>query len=735
MESVEPPPPKVRRINKTSKIRVSECIREFELPIQFPSVVLGHKPVAKEYSLTPSNTVLQSTETQLQTIDIKKKGGKGKNIKLFECPDEKIVHQISSQTVLNGSKNVNKTISSSATTSKIKSIKTLPISALQTIDSKKAQHIGSVTSSSLVKNTDSISKVKTLKLKGPDGKDLGEFQVELVDGPEKMIKRKFISIPSNLLPSKIDSQENEVVSSTQAEPVVSYSVKDVQYPGSVYQEPRIEKIGIDAGSKVKIVSNVSLNRLPGNEVTKIIQGKQMIQKIFSNTTFEQPAITTKVNNPWIKIDKSKMVVADNISTLKNNSQTNTQKVLYLKPEDHPYLKNITESGKPIALKPVKLKSLNLKTNGEKIDNMEVVNFTGTDGLTGYKNGDMDEELEKDDNPIIDTNRKLDIVSTSTKKGVKVILPKEPAKITRQISSEGSSEMESLVFSDNEIDFLDTEFLNEHEDSIEEEKSKNSSRKNKSKRRKKNSTESNSEKDSPNNDSTVDMSIVERALASVKDKSLREEALKVLASCKLGADRQIPIRPASDTISVRDTTCQTNIFGNLDPDCEEFVEVQKSEKELRRIDKTVRDSEMAFKSFHYVSTPVKENEDDNNFAKQLDKIIMDLDINQEEKKEVTNIKNVLDRPIQSTEKINRVKKQAVEDIKMLTTHDENGLTGLHHAVMKDDTRTVRRLLVILRITKNNADMRTHDNRVSFSLLKLYKNSKNTFFYMIKLFIKL
>lgn len=659
MESVEPTPPKVRRMTKHAAMHVSECVREFKLPVHYPGLALGHKPVSKEHTLTPSMTVLKTTETEPQTIDVGKKISKGKNVQLVECIDKKVVHQISSDKVLSGT---NRSISSPS--SNIKTLKNLPVVPM---------------SNSLAVNYNNVAKLKTLKLKSPDGKDLGEFQVELLDFKNQVQKRKLITIPTSALTSKDES--DNLVTSTQNEPIVSYSMKDVQYPGLIYQEPRIEKLENDLSSKVKIVSNVSLNKLPADDLSKIIQGKQMIKTIFSNTPFEPPTISTKTDE-------------------------NSKKLLYLKTDEHPYLKSITKTGKPIALKPVKLKSLTLNLKPSEINDPIF-----TSGLSGYKNGDMDEdcedesenggEIEKIDSPTNEKEgetqnskrewKKLEY--TLTKKNVMVMLPKVPPNKKLMTNRRQSSES-SLTTS--EEDFISPE-------SPKQSKSRNTRGKNSDKKRKEN------HEDAEFNQS-VDISIVERALASVKDKTLRDEALKILASCKLGIERQIPIRPPSNEISVRDTVTQTDIFGNLDRECEEFIEVKKSEKGVKRINKIMRDS-IAFKSLNSNVNPVKNYEAENDFSSQLDKMIMELDIDSNEKQEMTKIKNVLERPMQSVEKMNRVQKQIIDDIKSMEICDENGFTGLHKAIVRDDIKAVKRLLMIMPMTKNNIDAKSYDNRVS------------------------
>lgn len=714
MESTEPPAPKVRRINKQPPMHVSECVRQFKLPKHFPSLALGHKPVPTEHTLS-SNSVAKNMETQSQIND-----------------SEKL--------------NINKTSNSS--------------SILKTINKP-------ITINSLGNNVNGKSTLKTLKLKSPDGKDLGEIKVKLLDTPNQTLKRKLITIPKSVIPAITQND-------TQTEPVVSYSMKDVQYPGSIYQEPRIEKVGQDLLNKVKIISNVSLNKLPAEDLSKIIQGKQMIHKMFSNTPFEPPTVSTsKINNPWIKMDTNKVILTNSDSKKNNNLEKN---LVYLKPEDHPYLKNITKSGKPIALKPVKLKSLSLNLNTNEETNISETNFISAGGLSGYDNGDMDEHCNDEMSVMIKNSeeKKLDnsknndeifserkenkedlkndkvptespvrewkkLKYTLTKKNVMVMLPKVPSKkiITNLPSSESGSDFGNLAISDDDpTDPTDSNNDEEEEDDDDDDDFNKQIAKNNKPKKNNNSKKSNLNQKSKkiDNESNVDMSIVERALAHVKDKNLREEALKVLATCKLGVERQIPIRSPSNEISIRETSCQTNIFGNLDPYCEEFIEVQESEKNIKKINKTIKDRSIAFKSLNYIVTPMKEKEEKSNFAIELDKIIMDLNINSEEKQEVENMKNILDRPIQSTEKINRVSKQIVEDIKLLQTHDESGLTGLHKAVMRNDIKSIKRLLMILRVTKNDVDIKTHENRVSFIMKLVIKQKIYLQFYILTLFFK-
>ena len=745
MEVPEVTPPKIRRIQRNTNLYVSECVREFSLPVQFPSLVAGHKPVAREHTLKSPKTFRTFSELPMVLTNIPRNSNnisvanKSRSLhRVIHCPEEKVI-RVSSPSGSHEIKNVTKPTSTPIFSNGIKIIQKASSSHLLTSSSKNP-----VSST----NGDLQTKLQKVKLHRPDGTDLGEFQVKLL-GQQGNLKRKFVTISKNAS-LKDDNQGSAVVSSTQSESMVSYSINDVQYPGMIYQEPRISKVGGESTSKPNIISQISVKGAAGAPIGQVMKNLQSQVVSIKNSQANGSVDFKPV--PFIKVDPKKIIISrkDSESSLTNLKCKN---LVYLKPEDHPYLKNISQCGKPISLKPLNLKTLSLsKDSPEGKKSSDVSKSTGTGGLQYFQNGDMDEEienveltkvydLETEERHLMHVGQQkqhqLEQSSLNGKKNVIVRMPKRAGvEFSRQSYSGSSSDMGSLQYSDEEDELessetLDTDdsidqgllqrnkFIKNEEPSVVRNKVHKVIRQRSLKKEKmENLMKKSAENAWEDNDGSPDMSILERALASVKNKSLREEALKVLATCKLGGERQVPIRPPSDTISVRETMTQTNIFGNLDRDCEEFIEVKEEAKGIRRVEKGQRNHSLVSKSLNTILTPVVENHTDQ-YVKQLDSMLGKFDHNIAGVQEVKQIKEVLNKPIRSNERINQIKTQIQKDVKMLTNYDENGLLGLHKAVMEDNNIAVKRLLMILKICKKSVDMKTLDGKVSFFELIYFK----------------
>ncbi|XP_033221669.1 uncharacterized protein LOC117175928 [Belonocnema kinseyi] len=715
MEELEVIPPKLRRVQ--SRMHVSECVRKFTLPQQFPSTVVGHTPVPREHSISSPNPSRNVTENSTLATTNKRKSIQ----RLMQCPEEKsssikapsvterALALPGSQTVATiNKKNIIRRfirphkiiqVSSPSAANEVKIVQK-PISAptfsngMKIIQKASSSHLLSGFKNPVSSTIgEPQTKLQKLKLKSPDGKDLGEFEVQVVEQQVgNHLKRKLVTV-SKHVPKKDESQGSAVVSSTQGESMVAYSTNDVQYPGMIYQEPRIGKVGSEP-TKPNIISQISLRGTAGVPIGQVMKNLQ--HKVI---TIEKSNVHPSTI-PWIKMDAKRV-------------SSNGKKVLYLQHDEHPYLKNITHPGKPISLKPlksIKLQSMGLGKKAAVEENSDL--SMGTGGLKFFQNGDFDEEFE--DGELKNYVERNLIQVEQGKKNV-------PAGTSsRQSYSGSSSDMGSLQYSDEE-DEPGSSDTPDTDDSLEsfrrpeaEEPPERNLHKSRQRIPEKIKVENLVQKSAENGEGSSDMRILERALASVKDKSLREEALKVLATCKLGSERYVPVRPPPDSISVRETTTQTNIFGSLEPNCEEFVEVKEEVKGLRRIKKEQRNPSLFSKSCNAILTPVDENHTGDQYTKQLDSMLGNLDLDMAGVQEVNQIKEVLNKPFRSNERMNRIRNQIQKDVKMLSDYDENGLMGLHKAVMEDNSVAVKRLLMILKISKKDVDMKTLDGKTSLEL---------------------
>jgi len=88
------------------------------------------------------------------------------------------------------------------------------------------------------------------------------------------------------------------------------------------------------------------------------------------------------------------------------------------------------------------------------------------------------------------------------------------------------------------------------------------------------------KDLPQKNLSDRLNIIKKAMDSVKDNELRDLALKALADCGIGIERYVPIRPPEDYKAVHDTQVQTIVFGLLDP--KSFILINKDLNDIHRL---------------------------------------------------------------------------------------------------------------------------------------------------------
>lgn len=198
-----------------------------------------------------------------------------------------------------------------------------------------------------------------------------------------------------------------------------------------------------------------------------------------------------------------------------------------------------------------------------------------------------------------------------------------------------------------------------------------------------------------------LSIVANALNQLDDEEIRNRALQALAECGLGFERFIPTKPPLDQTCIRDTGTQTNVFGIIDRnndfirvtgDTDSLVRLQEIERQIivddTKITKKITNEELEF-------------------TQKLDEMLGSRWVN---KNSVEQIKDLL--------KVDPLVEKAYtlleRDFKNCKIYDKKGLLNIHKAVLKDQERTVKRQITVLRSCKESVDILTEDGRVKTSI---------------------
>lgn len=221
------------------------------------------------------------------------------------------------------------------------------------------------------------------------------------------------------------------------------------------------------------------------------------------------------------------------------------------------------------------------------------------------------------------------------------------------------------------------------------------------------------KNLPQNDDDLSdrLNIIKKAMDSVKDNELRELALKALSDCGIGIERYIPIRPPENHKIVHDTQVQTLVFGLLDP--KSFILINKDLKDIPRINQiTLHDmpeENLFADNLH--------SNNNFNLSKDLDNVIeqgespFDLDNFMEQFfKENSNAFKMKETLSKTRVRCNSILEHLQRDFEHIKRYDQKGMLNIHNAVLSDNVYLVRRQLMVLEHCKQSVDILTKDGMV-------------------------
>ncbi|XP_012523906.1 uncharacterized protein LOC105829526 [Monomorium pharaonis] len=212
-----------------------------------------------------------------------------------------------------------------------------------------------------------------------------------------------------------------------------------------------------------------------------------------------------------------------------------------------------------------------------------------------------------------------------------------------------------------------------------------------------------------------LSIIRKAMDSVKDNTLREQALKALADCGVGIERYVPIRP-KDHKAMHDTQVQTVVFGLLDP--KTFVLINKDLDNIHRL------NQITLHDIPDDQNLLQDNSHSNNLVSKDPDVVdqsipFDLDNFMEEfLKEESNTLKMKETLSSTRVRCNSLLESLQKDFESVKRFDQNGRLNIHNAVISDNVNLVQRQLIVLKHSKQSVDILTEDGMTSLELAIKY-----------------
>ncbi|XP_046614883.1 uncharacterized protein LOC124302605 isoform X1 [Neodiprion virginianus] len=211
----------------------------------------------------------------------------------------------------------------------------------------------------------------------------------------------------------------------------------------------------------------------------------------------------------------------------------------------------------------------------------------------------------------------------------------------------------------------------------------------------------------------DLDIIEKALSTLPDQVLREKALKALADCGIGLKRDVPVPP---TVSVSDSETQTTVFSLLEP--KTFLEYNENLPTLKRLEvnqisDTILQLQHENRLLPGCTQQWTNNACVNTQTNVLPEDFLDFcnDFLDEPTSSVHQIQKVLSKP---DIKISKIVEQLQKDFQAATSFDNQGMMGIHRAVLSENITEVRRQLIVLKAVKQSVDVLTECGKTSLEL---------------------
>ena len=577
--------------------------------------------------------------------------------------------------------------------------------------------------------------LQKLKLKLPDGRDVGEVKIVL-PGHDEKFQSKLVTM------SKIGQK---------TEKPISWTLKS-ESPAEI-TKPKIKTV-------TRIINNSITSEGDSKEIDKSNSPKMTVQifnkshDIFGSSIQDNKTILTNIKkNSCVdecESNKQKRIVqrsdSDMLRTFimenpgmivdKQNGQSKvitfkklsgSKKVIMMQ-KDHQIMKPISEN--PISLKSAtqnSLSNLHITKSLEKISFKSSINgsfirkrdSSSLEHLNSQKSKQArveinleNEHLENHNGELIDSEQNSlksidsskEISNSTSRKNITVFVPNVAADEKKKKLNSNTQEFiqadedNIICVSDNEIVSKNTDFGENFIHKKSEPTKKNNLNINKTP----------NDNNVKSQDFLDKFDILKKAVLSVQDANLRAEALRALKDCGIKVKKSIPINRPAATKIINESASQTEVFSLLKN--EEFIQITEDTDDLIKIKQSRK----------LMKQPINTL----NIKNQNSKFYSELNQN----KFRTDLDNVLERVFPGNKGIMDVKeafvqkkiacakiilKQLKMDFMAAKNHDSDGLLGIHKAIMNDDVQEVQKHVLMLKAAQQTIDVGTaDDNKVMF-----------------------
>lgn len=674
MEAAREVPPKKPKLKQS--LQLSECIRQFELPQQYPSTTTER---ITKHGLLKSSATIQTKSMQ--------------NI-----------------------------------------ISALPFAGKMKFIPNKEVLI-----------SDNLQK---LKFKLPDGRDVGEVKI-ILPGQDDRPQTKVITM------SKIGQTNDKPITWTIKPPGDNHKPKikaiTKLFNGSPILDDSLTPSDDMSLSETKVQfpnGNNHSSATNGIASVSMVSNLKKLSKSDLNDSNKQNIVVHNTDGEILK-----KLVIENPSMLIDKQNSPSQVFLKKLPGSQKMVVLHRDGSqlisKPLSLKPItqsNLQSHNIKNNAEKIIFKSTINGSiirkkeslPMESINHYESKRSYSEINLDDcnydgngsmqslNNDQRRSKKLKLNNSTNvsgipgpRKNIMVIVPNEEAEKLSRPSN--FAEMNNLDFSQD-----DDMIINLCEEATSEETKSNIrnselsdiridevhsiqnevSEVNENQSRSVNNSQANKK---PKSQDMIDqLNILKQAVLSVQDADLRAKALKALKDCGIKVKKTVPAKRHMKMIS--ESTTQTEVFSLLKNDeflqinneSEDIVKIKNSHKMIKQPINTLYSKKMN----QHVCPELEKKEFKMNLDKSLEKLFPAC-------KGITDVKDAFEQNKKAYAKA--VLKQLEKDYEAAKKHDDDGLLGIHKAVLNNSIQEVQRHMLMLKAAKQHIDVPSLDNKVIFFLI--------------------
>lgn len=596
-----------------------------------------------------------------------------------------------------------------------------------------------------VKPSAGSGKLQKLKLKSPDGRELGEFDVQILpkDTPatNKNGKKISFSLETPIMTTSsptdtIANRDSNTLVATATTPINSNQSSLLKVPpGSTYKSlnknpysaikyvlpPSMKNVKAQMNEQSSVPSGL-LIPLGSNIVTNPIylDNNQVLSSADNNEDDnDSNEIVVKSGNGWRLLQKR----PNSVTTMRNVQTNGVNRNIVINNkngEKQTLLRkgmSLLNTGQNSPLRNIKNKNkiqANGKVNGHlmRIAGNKRTFDHGYTIATGMNEPKLINYIDNNSNGIININDdNLDSNTVYVVQNEDDLVDQDQDQVEKELENQSTKQSYTLTNSQGRVNLI-------------RRGSNRNNNNNSSNKYDGNVSPTQTSRSSYLRDDLTDdeiaskLSVVGEALSTVSDHDLRERALKALAECGIGMERFVPKKPPLNYLSVKESQTQTNVFGLLDEN--NFISVTGDTDSIMRLQEIERQIIVDDTKVNKPSVDIVK------FKQDLDKVLDGDWVNKpniEQVKELLKVNPLVEKAYKLLEReINNCKK-----------YDENGLLSIHKAVLKNNERALKRHIMVLRASKETVDIPTKDGQVIFNDIEINRHLIIfTFFFKDKLF---